>query len=291
MCVFGLIAGVPPSGRKPSSTMEDVPDYQDSLRKYALGLVENREEKREHSEVEKNEEKGRSGLKDEEEGRSRVKDEEDGCSGVKDEEDGCSGVKKEEEGRLEVENEEGEQCSGVEKEEKEQRTGEDKDRRKEDEEGGSTGVSDEQKEAGKDSLLPEKAHPSSRLQPKHLHPQPHRPPEHYPPHMMHSSLQNGFPSEADMARMHSHYPPPPPHMYPPPPYGPRHFDPQHRNGVPPAPSHHSAYASYYAHHQRMSYYPPHPYMQGKFKFWSLQGASMHSCAGWMLVDWMLVEHW
>ena len=255
-----LIAGVPLGGgggeRKPSSAMEDIPDYQDSLRKYALGLVENREEGREHSEVEKNKEEGRSGVKNEE-GHSEVKNEEKRRSEVKNEEEGRSGV----------ENEEGKQCSRVENEKKEQCTGVEKDKKREDEkEGGTGGVSDEQKEAGKDSLLPEKAHPSSRLQPKHPHPQLHRPPDYYPPHMMHSSLQNGFPSEADMARMHSHYPPPPPHMYPPSPYGPRHFDPQHRNGVPPAPSHHPAYASYYAHHQRMSYYPPNPYMQGELKF-------------------------
>ena len=255
--------GVPPDGsrggRKPSSTTEDIPDYQDSLRKYALGLVENREEEGEHSEV-KGEKKERS-REENKEGRqhSREESEEGGQRSREEKEEGGqhSREEKEEGGQhsREEKEEEEEECSGVEK-----------DRRREDEEEGSKEVS-EKKKAGKDSLLPEKANPSSGHQPKHPHPQLHRPPDqHYPPHMMHSSLQNGFPSEADLARMHSHYPPPPLHMYAPPPYGPRHFDPQHRNGVPPAPSHHPAYASYYAHHQRMPYYPSHPYMQGELSF-------------------------
>ena len=220
-------------------------------------------EKKERSRVE-NKEGGQYSREESEEGGQRLSEE-------KEEGGQCSSEEKEEGGQhSSEESEEGGQCSREKKEEEEEeeekeRSGVEKDRRRENEQEGSKEVSEKNK-AGKDSVLPEKAHPSSRPQPKHPHPQLHRALDHhYPPHMVHSSLQNGFPSEADLARMHSHYPPPP-HMYPPPPYGPRHFDPQHRNGVPPASPHHPAYASYYAHHQRMPYYPSHPYMQGELSF-------------------------
>jgi len=175
-------AGIPPdvgsAAKKAGGLAEDIPDYQDSLRKYAMGLAEN---------------KGDEG-----------------------------------------------EISGAEKDE----------RRKE-------GEGDQEKGNKAGEVI-------SRPQQRDSKPQLQRPPHSYPPHMMHSGMQNGYPSEADMARMHSPYPPPPPHAYPPPPYGPRQFDPQHRNGMPSPASHHPAYPPYYAHPHRMPYGPPHPYMPGGF---------------------------
>ena len=177
-CIYVHAAGVPPDvgngEKKAASSAGDIPDYQDSLRRYALGLAEN---------------KGQEG-----------------------------------------------EISGAEKEEK---------RKEEEREKG--------KEVGEAISRPPQTDSKPQLQ---------RPPRPYPPHMMHSGMQNGYPSDADMARMHSPYPPPPPHAYPPPPYGPRQLDPQHRNGMPSSASHHPGYPPYYAHPHHMPYGPPHPYMPG-----------------------------
>ena len=84
---------------------------------------------------------------------------------------------------------------------------------------------------------------------------------HPPPYPMGPHFQNGYPSEAELARMHPYYHPPPhmmaPEMYPPQPFPSRHFEAEKHNGA--AAHMNPNYAGYYG--NRMPYYPP-PYMHG-----------------------------
>ena len=80
---------------------------------------------------------------------------------------------------------------------------------------------------------------------------------HHPlPYAVGPQFQNGYPSEAELARMHPYYHPSPhmmpPEMYPPQPFTSRHFEVEKHNGA--AAHMNPNYAGYYG--NRMPYYPP-----------------------------------
>ncbi len=230
--LYVLLVPAPPTGKAPptvnkgsgNETPEDFPDYQDSLRRYALGLSPEegsrtregggkaeRQGSRDSSKTEEGEEGGT--VAEGKETEAATGKEGEGSAGEKAVVEGEKGEAAREEG--------GERPDGKTEVEKEP-------------------LGQASTKASTGSKTP--SNKDSPHKPRSVHAG--RPPTApYPYH-----LQNGYPSDPGYAGMHEHFPPGMVPPYPPP------YQHVQSKGIPPG------YPGYYG--NRNPYYP-HPYMQGE----------------------------